>query len=106
MSFSSSGIDFCQCFLGFIKRSHGYDGGTAASCPDAAPQTQDPPVIEQILHYPDLVVATALGIFPAGLLPVVETRIEHGGPLKADGVLSRQGGKLQGYDGVHGGCRL
>ena len=83
MPLSSSGGYFCQCCLGFVKRSQGDDSCNAESRPDAAPQTQDFPFFKKILYYPGLIIPMGLGIFPADPLPLVETRIEHTLPLKS-----------------------
>jgi hypothetical protein len=102
MPLSSSGGYFCQCCLGFVKRSHGDDSCTAESRPDTAPQTQDFPFIEQILDYPGLIIPVALGIFPADLLPEVETRIEQSLLLKNVRCALSSFWIAAGHDGVHG----
>ena len=106
MSFSSSGVDFFQGGLGFVQRGEGDDGGAAESCPDTAPQTQDFPFFKKILHYPGLIVAMGLGIFPADPLPVVETRIEQSLSLESLGCTQVSWWRVAGYDGVYGWCRL
>ena len=102
MSFSSSGVDFFQGGLGFVQRGEGDDGGAAESCPDTAPQTQDFPFFKKILHYPGLIIPMGLGIFPADLLPVVETRIEYTLPLKNVRCALSSFWIAAGHDDVHG----
>jgi len=102
MPLSSSDCYFCQCFLGFVKRGQGDNGGTAESCPDAAPQAQDLPFIQQILDDTGFIIATALAIFPADPLPVLETRIEHTLPLESLGCTQVSWWRVAGYDGVYG----
>ena len=102
MPLSSSGRYFCQCFLGFIKRGHGDDGGTAQSRPDAAPHTKNFPFIQQILDYPGLIIPMGLGIFPVDPLPWVETRGEQSLPLKSSWCARSSLWRAGWHDAVHG----
>ena len=60
------------------------------------PHTQHLPFIQQVLDDTGLIIAMALGIFPADLLPEMKTWIEHMLFLESSWCALRHRGELQG----------
>jgi hypothetical protein len=95
-------IYFRKRSLGILKGDDGNHGRASKLGPDAAPYTKDFPVIEQVFHYPGLMEASGLCIFPTDPLPEMKTWIEHALPLNNDWCALSSLRRAAWYDGVYG----